>query len=77
MHSALERLHPFLSLRVSCSCPSFDATSGNMARSAADRGQRGVCVMQHETVCPITCAGRSPQERGEGEEVETREERGV
>lgn len=28
------------------------------------QGQRGVCVMQHETVCRITCAGRSLQERG-------------
>lgn len=34
------------------------------------KGQRGVWVMQHETVCCITCAGRSLQEREEGEEVE-------
>lgn len=73
----LYHLRPLLCLRVPCSCPSFDATSGNMAWSDADRGQRGVCVMQHEAVCRITCAGRSLRGGGDGEEVEKREERGV
>lgn len=41
------------------------------------QGHRGVCVMQHETDCRITCVGRSLQERGDGGEVEKREEMGV
>lgn len=51
-----------------CGChvrvPVCDAASGNMALSAGRQGQRGVCVMQHEAVCRITCGGRSRRRRG-------------
>lgn len=46
-----------------------------MAGSGAG-GQRGVWVMQHETVCRITCGGYSRQRRrGGGEEECSSEEK--